>query len=74
MKRSLLIIAVLAIALPLHAQSGCSDSPEAPTAILALVGSLGIWLSWRLFGKLTNLQAGQQLALKAPGEVEECRS
>jgi XrtJ-associated TM-motif-TM protein len=29
----------LAVALPLHAQSGCLDSPENPTAILAVVGS-----------------------------------
>jgi XrtJ-associated TM-motif-TM protein len=27
------------VALPLHAQGGCLDSPENPTAILALVGS-----------------------------------
>ena len=26
---------------PLYAQSGCVDSPENPTAILALVGSAG---------------------------------
>ncbi len=32
-------LVVLAIALPLHAQSGCTDSPENPTVVLALVGS-----------------------------------
>lgn len=26
---------------PLHAQSGCLDSPENPTILLALVGSAG---------------------------------
>ncbi len=26
---------------PLHAQGGCIDSPENPTAILALVGTMG---------------------------------
>jgi len=27
----------------LHAQSGCDDSPENPTAILALVGGAGLF-------------------------------
>jgi XrtJ-associated TM-motif-TM protein len=31
----------LFVALPLHAQDGCANSPENPTAILALVGSAG---------------------------------
>jgi XrtJ-associated TM-motif-TM protein len=30
--------------MPLYAQSGCGDSPEAPTAILAIVGSAGAFL------------------------------
>lgn len=34
-------IALLAIPLSLHAQSGCTDSPENPTAILGLVGGAG---------------------------------
>jgi XrtJ-associated TM-motif-TM protein len=41
-------IALLTVALPLHAQdgpSGCDDSPENPTAILAAVGSAGVLLS-----------------------------
>ncbi|MEO6807375.1 MAG: PExPT-CTERM protein [Edaphobacter sp.] len=29
------------VALPLQAQSGCAQSPENPTAVLALVGSAG---------------------------------
>jgi XrtJ-associated TM-motif-TM protein len=29
------------IALPLHAQTGCGDSPENPTVVLALVGGAG---------------------------------
>jgi XrtJ-associated TM-motif-TM protein len=45
MKKTLLMLAGLAllssIALPLHAQDGCTDSPENPTAILAVVGSAG---------------------------------
>jgi XrtJ-associated TM-motif-TM protein len=45
MKKSLLVFLGLALlfslALPLHAQDGCTDSPENPTAILAVVGSAG---------------------------------
>ena len=29
----------------LHAQSGCTDSPENPTAILGLVGAGGWWIA-----------------------------
>ena len=29
----------LLVALPLHAQTGCGDSPENPTVVLGLVGS-----------------------------------
>jgi len=36
---------LLCSALPLHAQVGCTDSPENPTAILALVGSAGAFLA-----------------------------
>jgi XrtJ-associated TM-motif-TM protein len=51
MKKTFLIlssIALLSVALPLHAQDGpggCDDSPENPTAILAAVGSAGVLLS-----------------------------
>jgi XrtJ-associated TM-motif-TM protein len=40
---SLLVFSLVlfAVALPLHAQGGCIDSPENPTAILAVVGSAG---------------------------------
>lgn len=45
MKKSTLLFAGLAllftVVLPLHAQGGCTDSPENPTAILAVVGSAG---------------------------------
>jgi XrtJ-associated TM-motif-TM protein len=43
--RVLLVLTVLCIALPLYAQNGCDDSPEDPTAILALVGAAGAFLS-----------------------------
>jgi XrtJ-associated TM-motif-TM protein len=36
---------LLAVALPLHAQGGCDHSPENPTAILAVIGSAGAFLS-----------------------------
>ena len=32
---------VLAMALPIRAQSGCVDSPEDPTVVLGLVGGAG---------------------------------
>lgn len=49
MKRSLYVITgcaiLLSIALPLHAQDGCVNSPENPTAVLALVGSAGAFFT-----------------------------
>ena len=33
---------ILAAAHPLRAQTGCADSPEDPTIMLGLVGSLGV--------------------------------
>ena len=45
MKKTCLLLACIAllssVALPLHAQDGCVNSPENPTAILAVVGSAG---------------------------------
>jgi XrtJ-associated TM-motif-TM protein len=45
MKKTCLVLAGIAllssVALPLHAQDGCVNSPENPTAILAVVGSAG---------------------------------
>jgi XrtJ-associated TM-motif-TM protein len=35
------LLCALAMALPLRAQSGCVDSPEDPTVVLALVGAAG---------------------------------
>jgi XrtJ-associated TM-motif-TM protein len=58
MKKSLLLLGFalfLSAALPLHAQDGpsgtvvtdgdCTDSPENPTVILAVVGSAGAFLA-----------------------------
>ncbi len=36
---------LLSVALPLHAQDGCVTSPENPTAILAIVGSVGAFFA-----------------------------
>jgi XrtJ-associated TM-motif-TM protein len=53
-KPSLLLFGIaflLAVALPLHGQGGgvgtgtCDDSPENPTAILAVVGTAGAFLA-----------------------------
>ena len=41
----LFLLLLTAIALPLHAQTGCTDSPEAPTVALALVGGAGALLT-----------------------------
>ena len=38
----LAILMFLAVPAVLHAQSGCSDSPEAPTNVLMLVGTIGM--------------------------------
>jgi XrtJ-associated TM-motif-TM protein len=56
LKRTALAFAftlILATALPLRAQTGCDDSPEDPTAVLALVGGIGaiaagMWRSRRI--------------------------
>ena len=36
---------VLLVAAPLYGQTGCTDSPENPTAVLALVGGAGALFS-----------------------------
>ena len=49
MKKTFLLLtgfALLSFAVPAHAQiDGCEDSPENPTAILAVVGSAGALLT-----------------------------
>jgi XrtJ-associated TM-motif-TM protein len=50
MKKTFLLIAgfaLLSFTVPMYAQgpSGCEDSPENPTAILAVVGSAGALLT-----------------------------
>ncbi len=48
----LLTLLVLAVPAMMHAQSGCSDSPEAPTDVLMLVGSVGMIYGSSLVAKL----------------------
>jgi XrtJ-associated TM-motif-TM protein len=38
---ALYLVLMLATTLPLCAQTGCADSPEDPTLVLALVGGVG---------------------------------
>jgi XrtJ-associated TM-motif-TM protein len=45
-------LALLFAAVSLHAQSGCLDSPEAPTALLMLVGSAGMFYGPNLMRKV----------------------
>jgi XrtJ-associated TM-motif-TM protein len=49
MKRSTLMFLsfalLLSVTLPLHAQTGCEHSPENPTAVLAVVGSVGAFFT-----------------------------
>ncbi len=46
-KASLLLFALafVSVAVPLHAQGGCVNSPENPTAVLAVVGSAGVFFA-----------------------------
>lgn len=37
---------MVTIAVPLRAQTGCTDSPEDPTVVLALVGGAGALAAW----------------------------
>ena len=39
---SLTLLAFLSVPLVMHAQGGCVDSPEAPTDVLMLVGTVGM--------------------------------
>jgi XrtJ-associated TM-motif-TM protein len=50
MKRTTVFLGLavlIAVVAPLHAQTGCTDSPENPTVVLALVGSAGALFSAR---------------------------
>jgi len=55
-----LVAALVFFAVPIvmHAQSGCSDSPEAPTAVLMLIGSAGIYGSSVAISMLRRVKIG----------------
>ena len=49
-------IIMFALAVPLHAQGGCADSPEDPTVALALVASVGAGIAYMR----TRMKAGSK--------------
>jgi XrtJ-associated TM-motif-TM protein len=44
-RMALLTLVVLTVPAMAHAQTGCTDSPENPTIVLALVGSAGAFFA-----------------------------
>jgi XrtJ-associated TM-motif-TM protein len=54
---SFVFVVLLFATVSAHAQTGCTDSPECPTAVLGLVGSVGAfsapWLK-KLFRRSHN--------------------
>jgi XrtJ-associated TM-motif-TM protein len=50
--RLVVTIAFFAAFKTLHAQSGCNDSPEAPTEVLLAVGAAGLFFGPMLVRKL----------------------
>jgi len=54
LKKTLMVFGfplMLAMTLPLYAQTGCDDSPEDPTIVLALVGAAGLLVAGARAGK-----------------------
>ncbi len=49
---ALFAVVLLLATLSAHAQHGCTDSPEAPTDVLMLVGAVGLFQGSRLFQRL----------------------
>jgi XrtJ-associated TM-motif-TM protein len=47
-------VVFLICAASVHAQTGCTDSPEAPTAFLMLVGAVGIFYGSSVLRKLLS--------------------
>jgi XrtJ-associated TM-motif-TM protein len=47
--RTALLGSLFLVPILLHAQGGCTDSPECPTAILGVVGAAGaaLYVRWR---------------------------
>jgi XrtJ-associated TM-motif-TM protein len=53
-------LALLAFATSLRAQDGCTDSPEAPTALLMLVGSAGMFYGSSVLRKVLRGGGGKR--------------
>jgi len=45
--RAVFVVSILLVPVLAHAQGGCIDSPECPTAVLGLVGAAGAALYMR---------------------------
>jgi XrtJ-associated TM-motif-TM protein len=45
-------VALLSVTISLHAQGGCVDSPEDPTAVLMLVGTAGMFYGMSVLRKV----------------------
>ena len=55
----LAVMMVLVLPVMMYAQSGCQDSPEAPTDVLMLVGSVGMMYGSSLAMKLLRKRRRQ---------------
>ena len=63
------ILMVLAVPAVMHAQSGCSDSPEAPTDVLLMIRSVGMIYGSSLAMKLLRAQqVVDRRALRTEGQ------
>jgi XrtJ-associated TM-motif-TM protein len=59
------IALMAAIAVPLRAQTGCDDSPEDPTLVLALVGGAGALAAWAWRGRGCEAAKGKGPVIEA---------
>ena len=57
--RFLAALLLLLATTSLHAQSGCVDSPEAPTDVLMLVGSAGMFCGSSVLMNLVRRKRGR---------------
>jgi XrtJ-associated TM-motif-TM protein len=67
MKKSMLVFlgcaVMVLVAAPLYGQTGCTDSPENPTVVLALVGGAGaLFSAVRVRVKARGRRASRDLA------------
>jgi len=55
----LVVFTLLSASNLLHAQGGCTDSPEAPTGILMIVGTVGMFYGSLLMRKVLGRCRGR---------------